>query len=279
MSYKTILVQVDDSKNLDSRIAIAADIAAAENAHMIGIALTGVSRFLSEISSIATDNAIIEPHLKALRQRAADALKKFETIARQMGVASFEERLVDDEITGGISLQARCSDLTVLGQPDPGDAGSTVNPSFPESVVMNSGVPALMIPFVSTSRKIGDSALVAWNGSVEATRAVHYAVPLLQRTKTVKVAIFNPSSLPNLLGDQPGTHIARYLARHNIKADVLTPTTDGNVGDALLALAASLASNYLVMGCYGHSRFREVLLGGATANVLDATPIPVLMAH
>jgi nucleotide-binding universal stress UspA family protein len=279
MSYKTILVQVDDSKNLEPRIAIGADIAAAENAHMIGIALTGVSRFISEISSIAMDNVLIEPHVKLLRQRATNALKKFEAIARQMGVASFEERMVDDEIAGGISVQARCSDLVVLGQPDPDEAGSAINPSFPENVVMNSGVPALIIPFVSTSRKVGDSALVAWNGSVEATRAVHYAVPLLKRAKTVKVAIFNPSSLRDLVDDPPGTYLARYLARHSINADVMTPTTDGNVGDALLALAGTLASDYLVMGCYGHTRFREVLLGGATANVLDSTPLPVLMAH
>jgi nucleotide-binding universal stress UspA family protein len=278
MSYKTILVQVDGSRNLDSRIAIAADIAAAENAHMIGIALTGVARFLSEISSIAVDNVIIEPHLKALRKRAEDAIKKFEAIARQRGVASFEELLVDDELTSGISLQARCCDLVVLGQPDPDESG-VVNPSFPEHVVMNSGVPALIVPYLSTFQKIGDNALVAWNGSVEATRAVHYAVPMLRRAKTVKVAIFNPSSLPNLMDDPPGTYLVRYLARHNINADLLTSTTDGNVGDALLALAATQASDYLVMGCYGHSRFREVLLGGATTRVLDATTIPVLMSH
>jgi nucleotide-binding universal stress UspA family protein len=279
MSYKTILVQVDDSPNLEPRIAIAADIAAAEKAHMIGIALTGVSRFISEVTSIAMDNVIIEPHIKALRKRAADALKKFEALARQKGVASLEERLVDDEIAGGISVQARCCDLVVLGQPNPDEAGSAVNPSFPEYVVMNSGVPALIIPYVSTGGKVGEKALVAWNGSIEATRAVHYAVPLLQRAKSVKVVIFNPASLPDMLDDPPGTYLAKYLARHNINSDVLMPTADGNVGEALVALAGSLATDYLVMGCYGHSRFREMMLGGATANVLTSTPVPVLMAH
>lgn len=279
MSYKTILVQVDDSPNLESRVAIAADIAAAEQGHLVGIALTGVSRFLSEITSIAMDNAVIEPHVKALRQRAADALKKFESIARQMGVATHEERLVDDEITGGISVQARCCDVVVLGQPSPDQVDSVVNPSFPENVVMNSGVPGLIIPYVSTSRKLGGKALVAWNGSVEATRTVHHAIPLLQRAKAVKVAIINPASLRDVLDDPPGTYLTRFLAGHNINADVLTPTTDGGVGEALLALAGSLASDYLVMGCYGHARFREVMLGGATAKVLESTPIPLLMAH
>jgi nucleotide-binding universal stress UspA family protein len=278
VSYKTILVQVDDSRNLESRIAIAADIAAADNAHLIGIALTGVARFISQVSSIAIDTTVIEPHLKALRQRAEDALKKFEGIARQVGVASFEERMLDDELTSGISLQARCCDLVVLGQPDPDESG-VVNSSFPEDVIMNSGVPALVIPYASTSRKTGDNALVAWNGSVEATRAVHNAVPMLKRAKTVKITIINPSSLPDLLDDPPGTYLTRYLARHNVTADVLTSTTDGNVGDALLQLAATQGSDYLVMGCYGHSRFREILLGGATRRVLDATPVPALMSH
>jgi nucleotide-binding universal stress UspA family protein len=278
VSYKTILVQVDDSRNLESRIAIAADIAAADNAHLIGIALTGVARFISQVSSIAIDTTVIEPHLKALRQRAEDALKKFEGIARQVGVASFEERMLDDELTSGISLQARCCDLVVLGQPDPDESG-VVNSSFPEDVIMNSGVPALVIPYASTSQKTGDNALVAWNGSVEATRAVHNAVPMLKRAKTVKITIINPSSLPDLLDDPPGTYLTRYLARHNVTADVLTSTTDGNVGDALLELAATEGSDYLVMGCYGHSRFREILLGGATRRVLDATPVPALMSH
>jgi nucleotide-binding universal stress UspA family protein len=144
---------------------------------------------------------------------------------------------------------------------------------------MNSGVPALVIPYASTSQKTGDNALVAWNGSVEATRAVHNAVPMLKRAKTVKITIINPSSLPDLLDDPPGTYLTRYLARHNVTADVLTSTTDGNVGDALLELAATQGSDYLVMGCYGHSRFREILLGGATRRVLDATPVPALMSH
>lgn len=279
MSYKTILVQVDDSINLESRVALAADIAVSEKAHMIGIAVTGVTRFLADIASIAMDNAIVEPHVKELRQRAAEALKKFESAARQTGVESFEERMVDDEIAGGISAQARCADLVVLGHPGPDAPRSAVDPSFPEHVVMRGGVPALIIPYVSTARKTGDTALVAWNGSVEATRAVHYAVPMLQRAKTVKVAIVNPASLPDLRDDPPGTTLTRFLARHNVNADVLTSTTDGKVGDALLALAASQAADYIVMGCYGHSRFREVLMGGATANVLGATSIPVLMAH
>jgi nucleotide-binding universal stress UspA family protein len=279
MSYKIILVQVDDSKNLEPRIAIAADIAAAENAHMIGVAVTGVSRLLHETLSIAHDNPIIEPHVRTLRQHAANALKQFETIAGQMGVVSVEKRLVDDEIIGGTSLQARCCDLVVLGQPDPDESSSVINPSFPEHVVMNSGVPVLIIPFVSTSRKVGDKALIAWNGSVEATRAVHHAVPMLKRARTVKVAILNPASQPEIIDDPPGACLVRYLARHNIDADVVTATADGKVGDALLQLAAVEASDYLVMGCYGHSRFREVLLGGVTANVLISTPVPVLMSH
>jgi nucleotide-binding universal stress UspA family protein len=245
---------------------------------MIGLARTGVERFVAEISSIAIDNAIIEPHIKALRQRAADALKKFEATARQKGVTSTEQRMVDGEILGDISVQARCCDLVVLGQPDPDESG-VANPSFPEHIVMNSGVPAVIVPFVCTSTKLGDNALVAWNASVEATRAVHYAVPALRRAKSVKAAVFNPASLSALVDDPPGSYLERFLARHNINAEIRTATTDGNVGDALLALAGTLASDYLVMGCYGHSRFREVLLGGATANVLASAPIPVLMAH
>jgi nucleotide-binding universal stress UspA family protein len=282
MSYKTILAPVEDSKNLDPLVQIAAHLAAAENAHLIGVALTGVSRFIHETLSAPHDDPNFEPYLRALRQRADAALTRFENLAHKCGVTSFERRLVDDEIAGGVSLLARCCDLVVLAQPDPNQAASMTSPAFPEYVLMNCGVPGLVIPYVSSGRKIGDRALLAWNATAEAARAVRYALPLLKRAAMVEVAIFNADSSrlrPDPYGDPPGADIAHFLLRHNIKVDVLTPTTDADIGNALLTLAGTRASDLLVMGCYGHSRFREVILGGTTQTVLKSTVIPVLMSH
>lgn len=280
MSYKTILVQVDDSKHLDPRIEIAAEIAAAENAHLIGVAITGAARFLYETVAVAPDYPDITTYLDVLRQRAEAALTKFENTALRLGVASFEKRVVDDEAAGGVSLTARYCDLTILGQVDPGDPDAVVTPDFPEYVAMNSGGPVLIIPYINAADTVAEKVLIAWNASMEAARAVHSAVPLLQRAKKVEAAIINPDSLrEDAIGVPPGAELKAYLARQNISASIITHSTDVDPGAALLALAKTGGNDAIVMGCYGHSRFREILLGGATRSVLKSATIPVLTAH
>ena len=279
MSYKTILVHVDDSRNVNMRIELAARLAMTDQAHLIGVALTGVSRFLYETIAADASDLNIAPYLEMLRQHAEQALIPFENIAQRIGVPSIEKRLSDDEATGGLSMQARYSDLIVLGQYDPDGNAPPSYANLPEYVTMNSGCPVLIVPYGGTFGSVGERVLIAWNGSIEATKAVRNAIPLLRRAKIVEVAVFNPESQADAYGDQPGADIALYLARHNIKVDVMQEKTDLDVGEALLSLAASLNSDLLVMGCYGRSRFREMLLGGATRTVLTSMTVPVMMAH
>jgi nucleotide-binding universal stress UspA family protein len=91
--------------------------------------------------------------------------------------------------------------------------------------------------------------------------------------------VFNAERQVNVHGEQPGADLALYLARHGVKVDVLQETTEQDSGNALLSLAADVNADLLVMGCYVHSRFREVLLGGATRTVLESMTLPVLMSH
>lgn len=280
MSYKSILVHVDESEHLDARVQAAAQIAAAENAHLIGLATTGISKFLFQTVTVNPADPNMAPYLDMLRQRAESAQAKFEQTASRIGATSIEKRLIDDEPATGISLFARYCDLVVLGQRDPAAPGGNLMPGFPESAIMSSGTPALVVPYAWQAGNIGNRVLVAWNASMEAARAVHNALPMLQRAKIVEVAIFNPLKQPDVVsGELPGTAIKQYLARHNIKADVREEADEGDVGDALLSLATNLGSDLLVMGCYGHSRFREILLGGATRKVLNSMTLPVLMTH
>jgi nucleotide-binding universal stress UspA family protein len=279
MSYKTLLVHVDDSKNVDARIELAAQLAMAEDAHLIGTAMTGVSRFLYESVAIDIGDPNITPYLDTLRQRAEGTLQRFENTVQRIGVGSFEKRLTDDEAAGGLSLQARYSDLVILGQYDPDGTSSSAYADVPEYVVINSGCPALIVPYAGSFDNLSDRVLIAWNESIEATRAIHHALPFLQRAKTVEVVVFNSTSAPDVYGEQPGADIALYLARHNIKVEVMQEKTEVDTGNALLSLAANLNSNLLVMGCYGHTRLREILLGGATRTILQSMTIPVLMSH
>jgi nucleotide-binding universal stress UspA family protein len=281
MSYKTILVHVDESKHLETRVEIAAKIAMEENAHLIGTALTGVSRFIQDTATVNPTDPAIAPYLEILRQRANRSLDVFESIVQRIGVNSFEKRLADDEAAGGISLQGHYCDLIVLGQEDPDERSPAALSGFPEYVVMSSGSPTLVVPYAGKFSTMGERVLIAWNASAEAMHAVRGAMPMLRRAKLVQVAIFNPMSRPDVYGAEPGSDIALYLARHGVKVEVMQEEIDGeiDVGNALLSLAANCGSNMLVMGCYGHSRFREILLGGASRSVLESMTIPVLMAH
>ena len=175
MSYKTILVHVDDSMHLAARIDVAAKIAIAQDAHLIGAALTGISRFIEEAVASNPYNPAITPHLESLRQRASARLDKFDEQVQRLGVHSFERRLIDDEAGGGISLQARHSDLVVVGQSDPEEPTRAVDADLPECVAITAGTPVLIVPSADVFPNVGMHVLIAWNGSREARRAVQDA--------------------------------------------------------------------------------------------------------
>ncbi len=279
MSYKTILVHVDDSKNIDARLDIATELACRDGAHLIGSAMSGVARFLSDAVALDPNSPQIAPFLETLRRRASAALDRFEEHARRNGVASFERALSDDEVGVGLSLQARYADLAILGQYNPADALPAQYAEVPEYVVMHSARPVLLVPHTGHFGALDERVLIAWNDSAEAARAVQAALPLLRRAKLVHLAIYSADSEPGTAGVRAGSDIALYLARHDVKVEVMQEAGVGAVGEALLSLAANLGVTMLVMGCYGHTRLREILLGGTTRTILKSMTLPVLMAH
>jgi nucleotide-binding universal stress UspA family protein len=279
MSYKTVLVHVDESARASERIKIAAAIAMAEQAHLIGTAMTGASRYFIQTRMLAELDPNLREHLAFLRERAQRGLEDFEQAARLIGMPSFEKRLVDDEAGGGICLQARYADLVVIGQNDPQEVSPVVMPDFPQYVVLNSGRPVLLVPHTGRFDTLGHRVLIGWDASMAAAHAISGAIPLLKCAQKICVAVFNPDKQPQAHGAVPGSDISRYLARHGIKVEVLQRHTRQPLGEALLGLAADLQSDLVVMGGYGHARFREIMLGEVTAHVLETMQVPVLMAY
>ncbi|HAT33840.1 MAG TPA: universal stress protein [Janthinobacterium sp.] len=279
MSYKTILVHVDQSRHAAMRIKVAANIAIAEGAHLIGAALSGISNLIYQGNTVDLGGSIVAGRIDALLADAKQALAQFNAIAKAEGVASYESRAVNDDPQGGLSLQARYADLVVLSQTDMEEPVSRIIPDLPEYVTLNCARPVLILPYAGQFDRVGDNALIAWDGSMEATRAISNAIPLLRRAKNVTVALFNPSTQYGVHGEQPGADIALFLVRHGIKVEVKPQHCAIDVGNALLSLAADLHADLLVMGCYGHTRFRELLLGGVTHTLLKTMTVPVLMSH
>ena len=277
MCYETILVHLDKTGRTHERIKIAANIAIANEAHLVGASMIGISTpNFENKNTVHPDNGIAS-HIDFLKERAAQLVVNFEKKAQQMGVPFVEGRAVDGEASMGIVLQSRYCDLTVIGQSSRLDPSPDVGFDFPEHIVLNSGRPVLIVPCVGEFGSVGKRVLISWDASREATRAINDAIPLLKRADIVQIAVFNAGAKP--FGDQPGHDIALYLARHGITVEVLENRNVPNVGRAILSLVTELSSDLLVMGCYGHSRIREKLLGGVTRTVLENMIVPVLMSH
>lgn len=274
MSYKSILVHVDQSRHAAQRIRLAAELAHAHQAHLIGSAMTGISRFIQLEGA-----AYVVSSMDILRDRAISALEQFDDIARKAGAPTFEKRFVDDAAEEGLALQARYADLVVVSQTDLEEPEASLVLDLPEAVMLQSPRPVLIIPTAGTFNSVGKHALIAWDGTMEATRAITAALPLLRQAEDVTVVLFNTHKRPDAHGEQPGADIALYLARHGVKVEVAQERTEIDIGNALLSLAADRGSDLLVMGGYGHARFREMLLGGVTQTILRTMTIPVLMAH
>ena len=276
MTYRTIVVHVDQAPNSEARITLAAELALQEGGHLVGAALTGVPRYMRAGGMFEGSGVFIEDYLQHAGRRANEALERFDALATRAGLASREQRRLDQDAYGGLCMQARYADLLVLGQADPDDrqeGGLLLD--LPEHVALHCGRPVLLVPRAGRFESLGLRPLVAWNGSLEAAKAATAALPLLRRAEEVTLAVFGPAHSDG----EPGADMALYLARHGVKVQIQHRPRPADAGHAILSLAADRCADLLVMGAYGHSRFREMMLGGATRTILATATLPVLMAH
>lgn len=279
MSYKTILVQADWADAPPSCTAVAAQIALAEDAHLVGIAMSGVDQIIYQCNAAAPGVVMLPADLSALTARADQALAAFIRNAERHGVNSYETRRIDAAPDLELIMHARYADLLVLRQsPD-----HVHRPATPDSalqyVILHCGKPVLVVPCEGEFEHPGRRPMLAWDGSMEAARAIQAALPLLQRAELATLAVFNGDEEYGAHGALAGADMATYLARQGVKVELVHHNCQGPLGHALLSLAADLTADMLVMGCYSHSRMREILLGGATRDVLRSMTLPVLMAH
>lgn len=281
MAYRTITVHVNESGHSAARTELAAAIAIQQGAHLIGVAATALPQAFYMRGMMGDSSAGLEDYLDFMKERAHAALAEFEKIAEKAGVTSIERRLMEDETGAALCLQARYSDLLILGQNDPDESLPAQRTDVPDYVITHAPRPALVVPYAGRLPSIGKRIVIAWDGSAEATRAIAGAMPFLLNAEMVQVVVFNPAAMEFAHGQQPGADIALYLARHGVNVEVSQRAADDDVdiGNALLSHLADCDADLLVMGGYGHSRFREVLLGGVTRTVLESMTAPVLMAH
>ena len=279
--YKTIVIDIDGSPQQHGRLRAAARLAEEFDAHLIGSGTTGISwRAFALLAGSMGAPVMLDSDFKSLKEAAAARLDAFATEARRLGVASFETRLVEDDPRYALLVQSRYADLTVVSQdatPDP-DLPVRVR-GLPEHLALHGARPVLVVPEAYDGQPIPGTALIGWDGSLQAVRAIDGALPLLQRAAGVKLALINPGDRPDLHGEEPGADMALYLARHGVHVEIVVEQTRATHGDALLALTRASGAGLLVAGAYGHNRYREWALGGVTRELLERAPVPLLLAH
>lgn len=279
MEYKTILVHVDQSRHAAARIRFAATLARDHGAHLIGAAMTGLPRYVFPDGAWPIPETLAASCFAPLYDKADQALNQFAEIAAGYRI-SHEKRLVTDQDADALVLLARFCDLLVITQDDPHEALPGQVARLPEYVALNATAPVLLVPLDWTAAAAPTHALVAWNGSAPAARAVHAALPLLRRAASVHLASFCAPTDPmpeNSAAEQ--VQLAASLARHDVQVQQCLREKDVDAGHAILALADETGCDLIVMGCYGHARFREMLLGGASRTMLRAATVPILMVH
>lgn len=278
MPYKNLLVHVDDGKASKRRLAAAIALARAHDAHLTGLYVAADPSFPGSL------RAEVPPEFLTMLQdqlteRLAAAKARFVKTVERAGLTA-DCRAVHApgmQIPEVIALHARYVDLVVLGQPDPGE-DSEIGNQTAEDVVLAAGRPGLIVPYIGAGKSIGERILVAWDAGREAARAVNDAMPMLERAKSVVVLAVNPRRGNH--GAQPGADIALHLARHGLKVEAQhLEAKELSVADAILSRLADEDIDLLVMGAYGHSRFREWVLGGTTRQIFEQMTVPVLMSH
>lgn len=279
MGYRTLLVHVDPGRQAPARIAAAAALALQHDAHLVGLAATGWTLMPTEATPSLGLAAYQEAALQALREQADACIARFEAQLRQLGVTRFESRVDIGYPESAMVAAARCCDLTVVSQLDP-EGGSLAAPSLvAQDLLMQSGRPVLLLPFAGPTSPPYARALVAWNGSREAARAVKDALPLLRRAQ-VEVVVFDaPEDAQGAPAQLPGADIGPWLARHGVDVELRHVPVSVAAGEALLSHAADMGADLIVAGGYGHSRLRELVMGGVTRTLMHSAPVPVLLSH
>ena len=281
MAYKTVLIHCNDKNCIRRVIAPAVQVAAQAQAHLVGMSVTPPVVIIPTGMPGAPDTMVVDDHCREYRKDNPDMKMAFEAaaVARNLVAEWLEADAGSMSVADTVLQHARTADLVVAAQTDAKWPGS-MRLDIADRLVIGSGRPVLIIPNVGPQQELGKKVVVAWNGRREAARAVFDALPLLRRADEIKVVWVNPQSESELTQDVPAADICAALARHGVKCEATQAVRPhANVGSTLLAVAKDYGADLLVMGCYGHSRLREFVLGGASEHVLRHMTIPVMMSH
>ena len=278
MGYKTILVHCDADPKVAHRLAIAVELAKRHQAHLVGVHIQEpfeAPAMFNGTSVMGNFYAVFEETTKA---NLAAAKAAFAKAAKGVEITT-EWRSEEGYVDSRLAVHARYADLMVVGQADP-DTPSFTPLDLPETMALSTGRPILVVPYVGAPAEPAKTVMLCWNASRESARAASDALPLLRAASNVIVLCVDAHSSTYGHGAEPGADAAAWLARQGVTVTVQRDVAaDADVGSVILSRAADHDVGLIVMGLYGHSRLREMVLGGASRTLLGSMTVPILVSH
>jgi nucleotide-binding universal stress UspA family protein len=276
LSYKSILVFLDDGKSNSDRVNAAISLAKSHHAH-----ITGASLLTLRPEHVKIDSS--EQFADLESKRLSESLVT--NFLEKSSAAGIESDTIviagkADESANLMAHHGRNADLIILAQPNPDSRNYTRMLSFAEEVMLHSGRPILFMPYIGANKIPFKKALVSWDGTPAATRATYDAIPLLKQTKETKILVVQSKKQLESKTDVQAEKLCVQLSRHGIHCHVnLVSPGSSMVATVILNEISQHDIDVLVMGGYGTPSLKQKILGGVTRSLLTTMLIPVLMAH
>ncbi|WP_380054546.1 universal stress protein [Falsihalocynthiibacter sp. SS001] len=279
MAYKSILTIATDPTTSNTACEYAMNIAAQQSGQLtvfsLGIDRTQIGYYY------AGANALIQQ--ETIERAQKDAEESEDWARKKLDGSPFDWAVDKAVVTYAslgrlVSLHARFSDVAVLPKPY-GEKRGGQDEALLEASLFEGNAPIIMVPDEAKTDFPPKQIVIAWNESSEALNAIRAALPLLKSADKVSIAIIDPPSHGANRSD-PGAPLSQMLSRHgvNVEISVLAKSMP-SIADVLLRHTSDVGADMIVMGAYGHSRFREAIMGGATRDMLEKAVVPVFMSH
>ena len=269
---KSILLHIHQDRGQSGRLRAALDLVRTFDAHLTCVQVTPYEGY---IVSDPFGGVYAFPEIIArIRDAEAESRAEVEAALGREGIA-WDWLHFDGAPARMLVDRSRLSDLVVMSAP--GKEGADRPLDIAADVALHARCPVLALPVEGEEFRCAATAFVAWNGSAEAATALRQARPLLKRAAAVHVVTIGEALSGNALS---AAAACRYLSRHGIDSALHDiPARETPVAAQLLEGAAAYGAGFIVMGAYGHSRLRELVLGGVTRDMLGASDTPLVIAH
>lgn len=275
--FKKIAICVNETENRDNTIRVASRFANEHNAELLGVyIMTNEPLIVPQFGAISVDMASVM--YETQKKSAALAKEAFLEITEPLGITA--SWVVVEDYRDAFRHYSY-ADLIITDQIDYDPTRSFSNAGLVNNLILDTGKPVIIIPADWDRPAFGQNMLLGWDESRESARALQDAMPLLKVADHTDV-VYVRSSAKSTDSDEGYTRIGHYLEQRNVKNTFHHAFLDKDnhtIGDVLLSKARKKGSDLIVIGAYGHTRLREIILGGVTRKIMRESPVPVLLSH